>query len=138
MNTYDKVVDLIKAKRKSNKYTQSELADKIGLSPGHYSRKELKKNDFTIIEVIDLFNIFDIELLINNVKIDSNVKLIKALRKGRKDNNLTQDYIRQKLLLKTHNAYFEKETGSQFFYLKEVIKMCDILNIEIEIKYINE
>lgn len=136
MNTKETIIlDLIKALRKSNKYSQLEFSNKIGLSIHHYSRKELNKNKFTIPEVIEIFNILDVKLIVNDIYINDNLKLIELIRNKRNELNITQDFIRQELLLKTHAAYFNKEKGIQYFYLDEFINICEILNLETFLDY---
>ncbi len=73
----------LKEYRKKNKYTQEELAEKIGITDKHYSKLErgifLPKAD-TFLKLIDILNIPIYEFgLVNKNKKDSILKEILSL-----------------------------------------------------------
>lgn len=134
-----KIIDLIKAKRLKNGYSQLELSKMAGMTISNYGNKEQMKEGFTfkMKEVLKLFSILDILLSINDEAVIENDDLISIIAKEREKNNLTQDAMRQKIGLKTHAAYFKKEKGHTSFTLTEFLNICNILHFEVCVKYDN-
>lgn len=129
------VLTIIKFLRIQNNFTQKEISDKININSSMYSLKESNRSRFKFTEILDIFKILHMDIFINKTEIVEYVDFLIILKIERKKKRITQDSMRQKLGLKSHPAFNNKENGRTIFYFTEVIQICDILDLDIEIKY---
>ena len=129
------IVNIIEAFRKSEELTQTELGKMLNMSLRGYCQKENLKRDFKLTEILKAFEIFDINLKVGTTIINNYKDILKVIIDKRKSSKLSQDLIRQKIGLKSHPAYSQKELGKTSFTLIEFIDLCNILELRITIEY---
>lgn len=143
MDKCTEISNIIRFIRKQKNITTQEIADFLQINQGSYTLKENNKSPISMTEFIDICNFLGIELnmsyeLNNQVNIIANdyKELVQVIVLLRKDKEITKDKFRFMLDMSLPN-YLNKENlkSKKPFYLSEIIKISEILGINISIKY---
>ncbi|MGL4801988.1 MAG: helix-turn-helix domain-containing protein [Cetobacterium sp.] len=133
-NMENKIIDLIKILRISNGISQIEMAKVANMTISTYNIKETKKKSFRMSEVFSIFSKLDIFLEIDNRIIRENKDLISKIIITRNRKFITQDWLRQKLNI-SHPSYVKRENCQVSYTLTEVVNICQILDLKINVYY---
>lgn len=136
------LLDLIKDRRKKERLSQTEVAEILGITYPSYNQKENGNTNFELKELLKVFNILDIHFkltysilnkdksttiqTIENVNVEAIIDVLKLLRK---QNKITQPEIAKEINL-SKARYLDKEKGRYQFYVLELLRLFEILNIE--------
>ncbi|CEO25504.1 transcriptional regulator [Paraclostridium sordellii] len=143
MDKCSEISNTIRFIRKQKNITTQNVANFLQINQGSYTLKETSKSPISMTEFIDICDFLKIELnmsyeLNNQVNIISNdyKELVKAIVLLRKNKEITKDNFRFMLDMSLPN-YLNKENlkSKKPFYLSEIIKIAEILGINISIKY---
>lgn len=143
MNKYESLVNIIKDLRNQCNLSTKEVAENLGITQPSYTYKENLKNNFDMIEILKLKDMFDFNIKISYIENDqiqevlndyeSIVNTISMLRVKK---GITKDNFRFILNMSLPN-YLNKENlkSKKPFYMDEIIKIFKELDINFVIEY---
>lgn len=130
----NKIIELIKSLRISNNISQVEMSKISNMTISTYNIKETQKKSFRMNEIFSIFTKLEIFLDIDGKIIKTNKELVSKILISRNKKFITQDLLRQKLNI-SHPSYVKRETGQVSFTLTEVVNICQILDLQLNVYY---
>ena len=139
---FKEILSLIRDKRKKHKLSQTEMAEILNITYPSYNQKENGNTNFELKELLKVFNILDIHFkltysilskdktsTIQTIENANEGAIIDVLKLLRKQNKITQSEIAKEINL-SKARYLDKEKGRYQFYVLELLRLFEILNIE--------